>query len=1076
MNHPSKSPAIRLALLFPLLVTPLLAEPFLWDGDCLNHPQALSNRWHVQCQILVGPDMDTNWNTDRLPDWDADISVPPGIAGGTRITTSFATRANTIECLSPLLVNGGGPIFINDPSQPSVFGDLDLERGQINVRSTLTFSGTTRIHRGVLIDFSDDPDGGTMIVEGDLTIEGVAPDPFANTLIDPRHLINRGNVTQTGDYSVFSSTFTNESTWTIAPGEANFGGGTFINTEDATLTKNGTELVTMFSRLENHGDVNLTAGTLKLTAADNLLASGTIDVIPGADLILATGFPDFGVPHASLNFTGGSLFATGPVEANPDTGIKIEPGASVTTSGPDAKSTIPVISNSGTITHNAGNWQTGGMINQPDATLTIDGSDAEFGNNLRPLRNLGTIQLNDGTLTTSFAAPLDNQATITWSGGKIESAKITNQQAIDINPGDVAPAFVGSELDDNGTTTLHPGSTLLFGTHSNGFTTARWTITPTGTLAIQNNGIEPHPNGIGTSFITSTGTITKSGNQTATINVPLKIDGGTTNAVAGTLALNHGSTHNNTASLGADSGATLRFSGIGHHFAGNHTVTGDGFFELGTPATPTTVLVQSGKLHFDNSAGTNTNHSTLTIDSDGEIELSSDLTNRSNIEFKTGTLTSTNDSILANWADEGTIKFFGDHRYEISSRIDNSATLEVLEKATVVVPASAVLQFDPDERRLSGGRWIFRDAGTLQMPGVSIRHNNAFVEYHGINSRSHGLNLSGVNLVNDPGATIRLIDGSELDLNSFNGFFENNGTLFVDATSKVIVREQFETNTGSTTTILGELTADDFDNDGGSFSGSGTINAQNFNNNGDLNPGASPGILNLNSNFDQPASGSLTIELAGTTPGATHDQLAVTGTATLAGTLNITLLDGFQPTLGQSFTILTAAAVSGQFTTVNIDAGGAGTHFTVAYDATTVRLTASSGQSGTSYNTWRTTNFSPADQANDAISGPTANPDQDTLENLLEFAFNLDPNSPSPSPVTVTRDPASGALHLRFPWTNNTTGLTHTFSTTPDLESWLPATATLIDSQPDGPKTWLTYRVDTAAAAHFARLEVTLAP
>ncbi len=80
----------------------------------------------------------------------------------------------------------------------------------------------------------------------------------------------------------------------------------------------------------------------------------------------------------------------------------------------------------------------------------------------------------------------------------------------------------------------------------------------------------------------------------------------------------------------------------------------------------------------------------------------------------------------------------------------------------------------------------------------------------------------------------------------------------------------------------------------------------------------------------------------GATLGTKYDQLKVTQGATLSGTLNIAL-GSFTPTVGQKFTILTAPAVSGTFTTVNGLAINGTEHFTIIYNAGSVVLTVVSG-------------------------------------------------------------------------------------------------------------------------------------
>jgi hypothetical protein len=68
-----------------------------------------------------------------------------------------------------------------------------------------------------------------------------------------------------------------------------------------------------------------------------------------------------------------------------------------------------------------------------------------------------------------------------------------------------------------------------------------------------------------------------------------------------------------------------------------------------------------------------------------------------------------------------------------------------------------------------------------------------------------------------------------------------------------------------------------------------------------------------------------------------------TGAATLDGILNLTLLNGFVPSLGQTFTILNAASVAGTFPTVNGLCISPSEHFAVTYDPADVMLTVLSG-------------------------------------------------------------------------------------------------------------------------------------
>ena len=99
---------------------------------------------------------------------------------------------------------------------------------------------------------------------------------------------------------------------------------------------------------------------------------------------------------------------------------------------------------------------------------------------------------------------------------------------------------------------------------------------------------------------------------------------------------------------------------------------------------------------------------------------------------------------------------------------------------------------------------------------------------------------------------------------------------------------------------------------GGTLSGSGIIQSDVVMG-GTLSPGDSPGVLTVQGNYTQLAGGTFFAELAGLTPGTQYDQLLVSGAAALDGTLDVTLLNGFLVSLGDSFVLMTFGSETGQF-------------------------------------------------------------------------------------------------------------------------------------------------------------------
>jgi len=130
---------------------------------------------------------------------------------------------------------------------------------------------------------------------------------------------------------------------------------------------------------------------------------------------------------------------------------------------------------------------------------------------------------------------------------------------------------------------------------------------------------------------------------------------------------------------------------------------------------------------------------------------------------------------------------------------------------------------------------------------------------------------------------------------------------------------------GGTLTISNTLNTGGgmFDCSEGTCNGSGTISGD-VNNGGTISPGNSPGVWEITGDYSQNAEGELLMEISGTALGDEHDQLIVGGTAELGGTLQVELLDGFQPSLGNSFELFDIGEVVGTFDQVELPALSAG--------------------------------------------------------------------------------------------------------------------------------------------------------
>jgi autotransporter-associated beta strand protein len=94
------------------------------------------------------------------------------------------------------------------------------------------------------------------------------------------------------------------------------------------------------------------------------------------------------------------------------------------------------------------------------------------------------------------------------------------------------------------------------------------------------------------------------------------------------------------------------------------------------------------------------------------------------------------------------------------------------------------------------------------------------------------------------------------------------------------------------------------------------IQADDVINSGLIAPGFSPGIIRIDGDYTQENDGALEIEVGGLTPGQQHDQLQVTGSASLDGRLEVPLINGFVPAAGNEIQFLVADDVSGVFDSI----------------------------------------------------------------------------------------------------------------------------------------------------------------
>jgi len=117
-----------------------------------------------------------------------------------------------------------------------------------------------------------------------------------------------------------------------------------------------------------------------------------------------------------------------------------------------------------------------------------------------------------------------------------------------------------------------------------------------------------------------------------------------------------------------------------------------------------------------------------------------------------------------------------------------------------------------------------------------------------------------------------------------------------------------DTNIDNGTLIVnGRIAGATFVNAGGTLGGSGTLGHVTVASGGTLSPGNSPGILSVNGDLTLNAGATTVMQIDGMTQGAEYDQIDVSGSATLAGTLDLRF--SFVPTGGSRFNLIEAGSL-----------------------------------------------------------------------------------------------------------------------------------------------------------------------
>ena len=215
--------------------------------------------------------------------------------------------------------------------------------------------------------------------------------------------------------------------------------------------------------------------------------------------------------------------------------------------------------------------------------------------------------------------------------------------------------------------------------------------------------------------------------------------------------------------------------------------------------------------------------------------------------------------------------------------IGNGQSLAISNGLTLVGGATITLG------ATSSTTYLYVNGGTQTIGGTG---QIVFAGTSSINRLRLG-NGAATTLTLGPGVTVR---GQGSIDDSSTSTLTNQGTIQADVSGQTLsVSIGGLTNTGT-------LAA----------TGGGTLNVNNFaSNQGVIRSGAGS-IVNINGAFTNASSGTLRLDIGGTST-SQFGRIAITGAATLAGILELPLVNGFVPTPGNQFQIMTYASRNGGF-------------------------------------------------------------------------------------------------------------------------------------------------------------------
>ncbi len=841
----------------------------------------------------------------------------------TNTKTMEATNGGTLTFNTTLTQMGVGTITAATGSAVDLFNNASITGG------TLTTSGT-----GVIYD-----QGGYFAYLTNLTNSGTYQVQNNAETVLTGTITNNGQIqiNSGGNNTVLAmnGAVTLKGTGSVVLGS---GGPNFIEGTGTTPTLTSFNTISGVGNIGNGGIGFTNSGTLNANVSGQALAinvdasgftnyNGTTDTLTGGTYIANPG----NITYNFGNTTGITTLAASVTEEAGGQFINTDGGG-------NALANLTSITSAGSLTTNVTFTDAGAFSNA--GSLTILGGTTFNVGSLTQISGgsltAGTYVLDSNLNITGAAQTITtNAANVTLAGGTIHNTS-NNSNAfatLATNTGKFALAgtnttFTTTAASFSNTGTLTIGASDTFTapalTQISGSTLSGGTFVVAGNLDLTTAGIN---------ITTNSSTLTLEGTGAINSNNVDALTNLASNTKSLTLANNANFTtsanFSNTGTLTVNSGSTFTVTGtLSQYHSATNTLQGGTYVVGGTLAlaagangieTDSANVTLSGTGTFKNTtAGSNANAlvNLNTIGSTGALTLSS------NANFTT----------VGNFTNSGKLTINSGSTFGVTGTLSN------LSSGT-----------------LTGGTYTV--GGTLQLASANggITTNAATLTLTGTSAKILDGSSNALSTFNNNTGTFALASAATLTTASSN--FTNAGTVTVAKGTTLTVggTGHSYSQTAGTTNADGILSAGTNGTvalTGGTIQGSGTVKGNTTNTSGTFSAGdaGKAGLLTITGNYTQLSSGTLNSNIGGTTVSTQYSELKVSGTASLGGTLAVTLINSFTPAIGNTFTVLTATSVTGTFTNTTI-AINSGEHFVISYTSTSVVLTVVSGPASVSGST-----------------------------------------------------------------------------------------------------------------------------